>query len=161
LSGGETVKHVSVVGGEQPRQAGLGQRERPPDVDRLHQVELLERQLPGAGLEHRAGVVDADVDAAEASGGHVGRPQGVGSVADIADHRDRRVHGPRQPRVRLVGLSQQHPVGPVTGGGDQDREPDTAAAAGDHDRPASQSGSHHRHPAARALADMCSSIVSP
>ena len=69
-------------------QARDGQ-ERAADVDRLHQVVALGLGLLDRREADRAGVVDEDVDAAEALGGLLdGGGDGVG-VADVADDRQR------------------------------------------------------------------------
>lgn len=138
-----------VVGLLEVGQAGSGQQERAPAVDRLHEVEALEREFVGAAHIEGAGVVDADVYSAEPVDRGGDRSLDVGLLSDVSDdgyggsaggldRGYRRVHGPGQPRVRCVGLGQEHRVGALAGRGGEDGEPDAAAAAGHHDGPALQ-----------------------
>ena len=120
-------QHVRVVGLAQVGQAGLGHDEGAARVDLLHQVEALDRQLAHGGEVDRAGVVDDQVDAAEALDGllHGGGDDAL--VADVADDRQRLAAGgldllrggvdrPRQLRMRLSRLGDQGDLGAVAGG---------------------------------------------
>ncbi len=124
------------------RQGRLGQQECAPDVDVHHQVELLGRELLGRFGGDGAGVVDADVDAAEVLDRGVDGALHVLLVAHVADHghalsargldlRDRGVHGAGELRVRFGGLGQQHDVRTAPGRGECDGQPDAPAGAGD------------------------------
>ena len=131
------------VGGlSQVRQTRLGQQECAPDVDVHHQVELLGRELLGRVGGDGAGVVDADVDAAEVLDGGVDGARHVLFVAHVADHGhalaaggldlgDGGVHGAGQLRMRFGGLGQQHDVRAAPGRTECDRQPDAPAGAGD------------------------------
>ena len=124
------------------RQTRLGQQECAPDVDVHHQVELLGRELLGRVGGDGAGVVHADVDAAEALDRGVDGALHVLFVAHVADHgdaltargldlRDGGVHGAGKLRVRFGGLGQQHDVRAAPGRAERDRQPDAPACAGD------------------------------
>ena len=96
------------------------------------------------GEVDRRGVVDDDVDPAEAVHGGADGAGDVVVVADIADQRQRPaaggldlfgggVDGALQLGVGLAGLGQQHHVGAVPGRAQRDGQADAAAAAGDED----------------------------
>ncbi|MEJ7717121.1 MAG: hypothetical protein WKF31_03840 [Thermoleophilaceae bacterium] len=117
---------MRVVGLAQVGQAGLGDDERAARVDGLHEVEALDRQVAGRAQVDGARVVHADVDAPEALHGLLDRARYLLLVADVADDGKRRaaglldllrggVDGPRQLRVRLVGLRHDRHVHPVLG----------------------------------------------
>ena len=125
------------------RQRRLGEQERAADVDVHHQVELLGREVLGRFGGDRTGVVDHDVDAAEALDGGVDGTHDVVFVADVPDNGDpltpgrldlgdRGVHCAGQLGMGFGGLGQQHDVGAVPGGAQRDGEPDAPAASRDH-----------------------------
>ena len=106
------------------RQAGLRAAVGAAHVDAEHQVEALHRRGRRRREADRAGVVDQDVDAAEAlhrlrhRGGHrvssrMSRVQRQRLAAGGLDLLGRGVDGAGQLRVRLGGLGQQHDVGAV------------------------------------------------
>src|SRR5690349_3924695 len=122
------------------RQRGLRQQEAAPEVDLLHQVELLGGQCLRRLCADGARIVDADVDAAETLDGHVDRLVDVVLGADVADHGGGfsargldvcrgRVDGTGQPGVGLGGLCEEYDVGALLGGGDGYREPDTSTCS--------------------------------
>ncbi len=100
---------------------------------------MADELLGGFGGD-RAGVVHADVDAAESLHCGVDRALHVLFIAHIAHHRHRfaadgldighrGVHRARQPRVRLGGLGQQDDVGALLGRAQRYGQPDAPAAA--------------------------------
>ena len=96
------------------------------------------------GEVDRAGVVDADVDAAEALDRLRDRGRDLLLVADVADDRQRlaarlldrlgrRVDRALELGMRLGGLRDQGHVRAVAGRANRDRKADAAAAAGDEE----------------------------
>ena len=137
-------QHVGVVGLAQVLERGLGEDEGAPRIDLLHQVEALHLELRHRREVDRRGVVDDDVDAAEALGGLRDRGGDLVGVANVADDRQRRathlldllrggVDGPRELRMGLGRLRDQRDVGAVGGDPLRDREADAAAPAGHDD----------------------------
>ena len=134
--------------------AGLRHDIGPTHVDLHHEVEALDRELGQRREVDRAGVVDADVDAAEVVGGPAhGRTDRVG-VTDVADDPerlaaglldlgDRRVHRPLQVGLGLIGLGHDRDVGTVAGRAQRDRQADAPAATGHEDRLAGEGGFAH------------------
>src|SRR5690606_16105622 len=114
-------------------------------VDLMHQVEALHIRFQRAGELYGAGIVDADVYAAEGfdRGRHC-----LGHlilVADIAENRQRPSAGrldlargsidrARQLRMRLGGLGGNGHIGTVPRRADGDGKTDTPATAGDEKR---------------------------
>ena len=97
------------------------------------------------GQADGAGVVDADIDAAEFGDGLLDRRDHLRLVADVAQHRQRLaaggadflrrgVDGALELRMRLRGLGRDRDIGAVTRGAQRDRQPDAAAGAGDEQR---------------------------
>ena len=139
------VEDVRVGGLLQMRNAHLRHQERAARVDLVHQVVALHVGLQRAGELDGAGIVDADVDAAE---GLDGSCDGVGDLrllADVADDRQRlaaglldllgrRVDRARQLRMRLGGLGRDRHIGAVARRPQRDGQPDAARAAGDEQR---------------------------
>ena len=93
------------------------------------------------GQADGAGIVDADVDAAEFGDGLLDRLHHLRFVADVAQHRQRLaaggahlvgrgVDGALQSRMRLGGLGRDRDIGAVTRGAQCNGEPDAAAGAG-------------------------------
>ena len=95
-----------------------------------------------AGELDGAGIVDADVDAAETLDGLCHGLGHLRFLADVAQHRQRLAAGlldllgggidrARQLRMRLGGLGRDRDIGAVARGAQRDRQPDAARAAGD------------------------------
>ena len=91
------------------------------------------------GQADGAGIVDADVDAAEFGDGLVDRRDHLRLVADVAEHRQRLAAGGAhlvgggvdralQFRMRLRGLRGNRDIGAVARGAQRDRKPNAAAA---------------------------------
>ena len=125
----------------QMRDAVFRHHEGAAGVDAHHQVEPLHVGRLRIGQADGAGVVDADIDAAEFGDGLVDRVDHLGLVADIAEDRQRLaaggadlvgggVDGALQFRMRLRGLGGDRDIGAVARGAQRDRKPDAAAAAG-------------------------------
>jgi hypothetical protein len=166
---------VRVLGGAEVGDRGPRQQERPADLDLLHQVELLHRQIGRRGEVDRRGIVDHDVDPAEPVDALAHGALNVLLGADVADHRQRLpargfdlrrggVDRALEPRMGLVGLGQQHDVCAVVGGTDRDRQSDAAAPARHQDRPPGQrllGGSHAGGQHGRAVRGMVRSWRPP
>jgi hypothetical protein len=145
------VQDVGVGRRAQVREGRLGQQECAPDVDVHHQVEFLGRELLGGCGRNGTGVVDDDVDAAEALYRGVDRALHVLLPPYVAHDRDTfsarlfdvghgGVHGARQLGVWFGRLGEHDHVGALLGGAQCDRQPDTAAAARDDERAVSERG---------------------
>jgi hypothetical protein len=114
-------------------------------VDAHHQVEALHVGHRRVGQADGAGVVDADVDAAEFGNGLIDRRHHLGLLADIAQDRQRLaaggadlvcggVDGALEFWMRLGGFRGNGDIGAVARGAQRDRQPNAAAAAGDEQR---------------------------
>jgi hypothetical protein len=106
-----------------------------------HQIEPLHVGPLRVGQADGAGIVDADVDAAEFGDRLVDRRHYLGLFADVAQDRQRLAAGAAdfvgggvdsalEFRVRLGGLGGNRDIGAVPRGAQRNREPDSAAAAG-------------------------------
>ena len=95
----------------QVRQAGLRAGEGAAHVDAEHQVEALHRRRQRAGQADRAGVVDQDVDAAEALDRRRDRRRHRGFVADVAEQRQRLAAGAFDLLGRRVDGARQLGIG--------------------------------------------------
>src|SRR5439155_11117478 len=137
-------QHVGVGGGAQVGQGGAREQERAAGVDVEHEVVAAGVEIGDRRQVDRAGVVDHEVDTAEALDRGVDESGDVVLVSDVADNCQRGaagaldlggggVDGARQPRVGLVGLCEQGDVGAGPGDRDGDGETDAAAASGDED----------------------------
>ena len=78
-----------MIGLAQVLERGLAEDEGAARVDLLHQVEALHLELRHRREVDGGGVVDDDVDAAEALGGLLDRCGDPVGVADVADDRQR------------------------------------------------------------------------
>src|SRR6201997_3748040 len=124
------------------RDAGLCHRVSAADLDAVHQIEALERNLLDRAEVDRRSVVDADVDTAEPIDGLGHRRGHRITVTDVADNRQRLatglldllgrgVDGARKLGMRLSGLGDQSDVRAIGRDPLGDRQPDAAAGAGD------------------------------
>ncbi len=129
----------------QMRDAVFRHHEGAAGIDAHHQVEPLHVGGLRIGQADGAGIVDADIDAAEFGDGLVDRRHHLRLVADIAQDRQRLaaggadllgggVDGALELRMRLGGLGGDRDIGAVPRGAQRDREPDAAAAAGHEQR---------------------------
>ncbi len=151
-------QQMRVGGLQQMRQGLLRHQEAAAGIDRVHQVKALERRGEDRRQVDRAGIVDADVDAAKAR--YRRRHGGVDLFfeADIAQQRQRMPTGrfdlrgrgvdrARQDRVRQVGLGGDCHVGPVLGRPQRNRQANAARGATDKKGLAAQRA--HRQSVAR------------
>ena len=140
---------VRVRGLLEVRDARLRHQERAARVDLVHQVEPLHVGGERAGQLDGAGVIDADVDAAEPLERLLHRLCDLRLLADVAQHRQRlasrrfdlvrrRVDRARQLRMRLRGLRRDRHVRAVLRSAQRDRQPDPARPARDENRLAFQ-----------------------
>src|SRR5246127_1117089 len=124
------------------RNAGLCHRVSAADLDAIHQIEALERDVLDRAEVDRRSVVDADVDTAELVDGLGRRRAHRVTVTDVADDRQRLatglldllgrgVDGARKLGMGLSGLGDQSDVRAVGRDPLGDRQPDAAAGAGD------------------------------
>src|ERR1700722_14425973 len=124
------------------RDAGPRHRVSAADLDSIHQIEALKRDLLDRAEVDRRSVVDADVDTAEMVDGLGHRRGHRVTVTHVADHRERPapglldllgrgVDGAGKLRMGLSGLGEQSDVRAVGSDPLGDRQPDTAAGAGD------------------------------
>ncbi len=129
------------------RQARLRAGVGAAQVDGQHQVDALHRRRPRAGQADRAGVVDQDVDAAEARDALGDRGSNHCLVANVARHRQRVAAGgldrsgrgmdrSGQARIRFSRLGGDDHVGAVARRAQRDRKADATRRAGDEQRPA-------------------------
>ena len=136
-------------GFRQVRHRLLRAEERAARVDLMHQIEALHRRVERAGEADRRGVVDEDVDAAEALDRRGDRRVDLRFVADVGGDRERlaagrfdiggrRVDRARQLRMRLGGLRGDDDVGAVGGGAHRDRVADASRGSGDEERARAQ-----------------------
>src|ERR1700739_298143 len=127
------------------RDAGPRHRVSAADLDSVHQIEALERNLLDRAEVDRRSVVDADVDTAELIDGLGHRRGHRITVQDVADNRQRLatglldllgrgVDGARKLGMRLSGLGDQSDVRAIGRDPLGDRQPDAAAGAGDKHR---------------------------
>ncbi len=111
-------------------------------VDLVHQVEAFHWRFEGAGEADRRGVVDQDVDAAEALDGRGDGCLDLRLVADIGGDREASTAGslniggrgmdcPRQLRMRFGGLRRDDDVCAVGCGTYRDCVADAPGSAGD------------------------------
>ena len=127
------------------RQAGLRAAVGAAHVDAEHQVEALHRRGRRRRQADGAGVVDQDVDAAEARHRLLHRGGHAGLVADVALQRQRLAAGgldlgrgaewivPGSLGLGSVVLASDHDVGAVARGALGDGQADAAAGAGDEE----------------------------
>ena len=126
------------------RQAGLRHEQRAARVDAEHEIDAFEVGLVERRERDRAGVVDADVEAAERLDRLGHRRLHLILEADVAGDRQRaparlfdlggsRVDRPFELRMRLGGLGGDRDIGAVARRAQCDREPDAAARAGDEE----------------------------
>ena len=136
---------MRVLGFAQVRHACLGDEKRAARVDAEHQIEPLCRRLLDAAERQRAGVVDADIDAAERGDRCLDGARDLVLEADVARQRqraaarrldlgDRRVDSAFELGVRLLRLGDDGDVGAVTRRALGDGEADAAARPGDEQR---------------------------
>ena len=129
----------------QMRDAVFRHHEGAAGVDAHHQVEPLHVGRLRIGQADGAGIVDADIDAAEFGDGFVNRRDHLGLVADIAEDRQGLaaggahlvgggVDGALEFGMRLRGFRGECDIGAVTRGTQCDRKPDAAASAGNEQR---------------------------
>ena len=81
------IQDVRIFGQLQVRNAHFGDEERAARIDLVHQIIALHVGLQRAGELDGAGIVDADVDAAEPFHGLRHRIGDLSFVADVAKHR--------------------------------------------------------------------------
>ena len=116
-----------------------------PRIDLLHQIEALHVGLQRAGQRNGAGIVDADIDAAESCDGLSDRIDDLLLKSDIADDRQRlaarlldlvggRIDRAGQFRIGFGRLGGNGDIRAVFCGAQRNREPDAAARAGDEQR---------------------------
>ena len=129
----------------QMRDAVFRHHEGAAGVDAHHQVEALHVGCLRVGQADGAGIVDADIDAAEFGDGLVDCRDHLRLVPDIAEHGQRLAAGGAdligggidralELRMRLGGFRGDRDVGAIARGPQRDRKPDAAAAAGDEQR---------------------------
>ncbi len=127
------------------RDAVFRHHEGAAGIDAHHQVEPLHIGRLRIGQADGAGIVDADIDAAEFRDGLIDRRDHLRLVADIAKDRQRLaaggadivgrgVDGALEFRMRLRGFRGDRDIGAVARGAQCDRKPDAAAAAGHKQR---------------------------
>ena len=151
---------MRVVRLQEMRQARLADAERAACVDLMHQVEALHRRVERPGQIDGAGIVDADVDAAEGRHGLLdGRSHGglvsyvdgyrQGPTAGVDDRLGRAVDRPRKLGVWAVGLRQQGDVGAVACRPEGDGQADASAGAGNQQRATAETGHCDGSPSGR------------
>ena len=134
-------QNMRVFGLLQMRDTIFRHHEGAARVDTHHQVEPLHVGCLRIGQADGAGVVDADIDAAEFADGFIDRRDHLSFVADVAENRQRLaaggadlvgggVDGALEFRVRLCGLRCDRDIGAVACRAQRDREPDAPAGAG-------------------------------
>ena len=122
---------------------GPGEGVGPSHIDIEHQIDPLHRSLAHRGQGDGAGIVDQDVDSAEAIHSRGDRCldqfivanihlDGERFTASILDHLRGLVNRSRQLWMRLVGLCRDHHLGPVTSGTQGDRTADSTTSSRDH-----------------------------
>ena len=131
------------------RQGSFGQKVGATCVDRVHEIELLHRQVLDWGEVDGAGIVDDDVDPPEGLNGLRDRLGDGFVAADVTDDRQglaagrldllgRSVDRALELRMGFRGLRQQRDIRPVLGCAQSDRQSDSTAAAAHDDRPSGQ-----------------------
>ena len=127
----------------QMRNAGLGDQEGAARIDLMHQVIALHLGLLGAGERNGAGIVDADIDAAEPLHTGVHGRRHLILEADVAGDGQRLAAGLLDPRAAAVwmvpgsrgiglgGLGGDGDIGAVARRPQRDGKADAPAGAGD------------------------------
>lgn len=114
-------QHVRVGRHPKVRKARAGEREGSTDIDLLHQIEPLHREVFGFRNVEDARVVDHDADATEVLYRCSHCPCDVVVAPHVTDHGNgmtpkpvqlvhSRVDGSGQPGIRRIGLGEQHDV---------------------------------------------------
>ena len=163
-------QNMRVFGLLQMRDAVFRHHEGAAGVDTHHQVEPLHVGCLRIGQADGAGVVDADIDAAEFGDGFIDRRDHLGFLADVAEDRQRLaaggadlvgggVDGALEFRVRLGGLRCDRDIGAVARRAQRDREPDAAAGAG-HEQRLALERCHLSLPAAFRADCACHGLLS-
>ncbi len=145
------VEDVRVLRPLEVRYAGLRAEEGPAHVDREHQIETLHRGVESRREADRRGVVDQNVDAAEARPDRFHGGLHLRLLADVAGDRQSLAAGALdllgggvdrswKAGVRLGGLGENRDVGAVARGAQPDGEPDATGCAGDHEGLACKGG---------------------
>ncbi len=141
---GREVEDVWIVGLEQMGQTRLGAEEGSARVDLLHQIVAFHRCLEGSGQADGAGVVDQNIDPAEALDGPGDALQNL-RIDPNVHHQRKRVaaspldllgggeDGAGQLGMRLGGLGSDCDVGPVLCGAQSDSEPDAPTGSRDEE----------------------------